>query len=345
MKKTTNTILSAIVLVGVLCTPVLVKATDNPTEQELIQQLQQQVTQLKAQIQALQTQIEAIKLAKQGIKDTAGEIKTTLKLMKQLNYGMKGEDIKLLQELLSTDPSIYPEGLVTGYFGPLTRNAVKRFQKNACLSQDGIVGPTTLWRINELLTEGAGKSGKVPPGLLRAPGIQKKMCGTTPPSDDETAPVISDIVATDITAATVKITWTTDEDADSTVWYGTTTPLVVPNSTPHIDSADLVKSHSITLSGLTANTTYYYVVGSADTAGNDTKGAEKSFTTLTKELSCTNSGGTVETTSCCLATSDFPNLCTLGACGCSPGDSHNVQTCNCGTDKCFDGDKCVAAAE
>lgn len=59
------------------------------------------------------------------------------------------------------------------------------------------------------------------------------------------------------------------------------------------------------------------------------------------EQSCTDSGGTVRTSLCCESTGDFPNNCLIGACGCSPENSHEVQICDCGEDKCFDGNTCV----
>ncbi len=37
-------------------------------------------------------------------------------------------DVTRLQQFLSKDSSIYPEGLVTGYFGPATEDAVRRWQ-------------------------------------------------------------------------------------------------------------------------------------------------------------------------------------------------------------------------
>ncbi|MGB2762314.1 MAG: hypothetical protein WBC21_02095 [Minisyncoccales bacterium] len=60
-----------------------------------------------------------------------------------------------------------------------------------------------------------------------------------------------------------------------------------------------------------------------------------------KEQACINSGGTVSTSLCCKATSDFPNLCLIGPCGCSPENSHQVKICDCGHDKCFNGSECV----
>lgn len=51
---------------------------------------------------------------------------------------------------------------------------------------------------------------------------------------------------------------------------------------------------------------------------------------------CTTTGGTVASGLCCLATGDFPDTCSVGACGCSPNNSHTVQTCECQAPKCFD---------
>jgi len=158
-----------------LYVPVLAKAEDTLSVEELIQTLQELIEKIKQQIQELTLQIESLGQAKKEVKEIAKEIKATLQLSKQLWIGMTGEDVELLQEVLATDPEVYPEGLVTGYFGSLTQNAVKRFQKLAGLEQVGVVGPKTLSKINELLTEGAGESGKVPPGLLIAPGIRKKI--------------------------------------------------------------------------------------------------------------------------------------------------------------------------
>ena len=49
-------------------------------------------------------------------------------LNKDLEIGAKGEDVKLLQTWLAADKEIYSEGLITGYFGSLTEQAVKRYQ-------------------------------------------------------------------------------------------------------------------------------------------------------------------------------------------------------------------------
>ena len=279
MKKIFSIILGLAVLFSVLSLPVATRAVSSTSSaQELITFFETQIARLMTQIKELSTQLESLRQAQGEVKETVKEVKGTLQLIKQLRVGMTGDDVKILQEFLATDPDIYPEGLISGYFGPMTERAVKKLQKRMCLDQVGNVGPKTMWRINELLTEGAGSSGKVPPGLLTAPGIQKKLCATTTP--DTIVPVISDVIATSTTATTTQIKWLTNELSNSKVWYSTSTPVVATTSTASVSSTDYVLNHSIALSGLTASTTYYYLVFSADTSGNTATTTEKLFTTL-----------------------------------------------------------------
>jgi len=60
-----------------------------------------------------------------------------------------------------------------------------------------------------------------------------------------------------------------------------------------------------------------------------------------KEYSCIISGGSIKESLCCKSSSDFPNSCLIGACGCSLSNSQQVKVCDCGIDKCFDGTNCV----
>ncbi len=62
---------------------------------------------------------------------------------KNLSRGSKGEDVSNLQRLLAQDKAIYPEGIVSGVFGPMTEIAVKKFQAKYNLPQVGRVGPAT----------------------------------------------------------------------------------------------------------------------------------------------------------------------------------------------------------
>lgn len=74
-----------------------------------------------------------------------------------LRRGSRGAEVTALQEFLKSDPVIYPEGIVSGYFGALTEQAVKRFQtKYGIVSSGspattgyGLVGPKTRAKLNE----------------------------------------------------------------------------------------------------------------------------------------------------------------------------------------------------
>ncbi|MDD5417112.1 MAG: hypothetical protein PHU12_04015 [Candidatus Aenigmarchaeota archaeon] len=55
---------------------------------------------------------------------------------------------------------------------------------------------------------------------------------------------------------------------------------------------------------------------------------------------CISSGGTVTTAMCCLSSEDFPRMDLIGACGCSPENSHEVKICDCG-EKVWNGDACI----
>ena len=60
-----------------------------------------------------------------------------------------------------------------------------------------------------------------------------------------------------------------------------------------------------------------------------------------KAETCINSGGEIKTSLCCKSVGDYPNLCLIGACGCSPENSHQVKICDCIKGECFDGEQCI----
>jgi peptidoglycan hydrolase-like protein with peptidoglycan-binding domain len=63
---------------------------------------------------------------------------------RELFKGLRGEEVRELQEILKQDPEIYPEGLATGYYGRLTERAVKRLQKKFDLPQTGRLDKNTI---------------------------------------------------------------------------------------------------------------------------------------------------------------------------------------------------------
>ena len=100
---------------------------------------------------------------------------------------------------------------------------------------------------------------------------------------DITPPLISNVSISGVTSTSATITWTTNELADSVVNYNTSLPLIYTASDP-----TLVINHSITLTGLNPDTTYYFEVQSTDTAGNtavdNNSGLYYNFTTLAGNL-------------------------------------------------------------
>jgi len=97
-------------------------------------------------------------------------------------------------------------------------------------------------------------------------------------TSDTTAPIISGVASGDITDTSAHISWTTDEASNSVVNYGTSIALGATASV-----ADLVTNHLVPLSGLAAETGYYYEVQSSDSSGNtatdNNDGSYYTFTT------------------------------------------------------------------
>ncbi len=284
------------------------------TSTDAITQLKQRILNLQAQILELQKQQQQV----------------TLELLKTLQQGATGNDVKTLQQLLAGDSEIYPEGKITGFFGPLTAKAVKKFQKKHGLEQVGFVGPKTLKKINEVLRETGmmmtmddlrnfasstasttAPCAFVPPGHYIAPGWLKKMngereghenensgdnnehgehgdrgnkyglnlpCGqgtTTPPVIDTTAPVISNVAVGSITQTGASITWITNEATVAKTAYGTSTTYTIETGF----SSAFSSAFTQVLSGLTASTTYHFRITAKDAAGNIASTGDVVFTT------------------------------------------------------------------
>ena len=133
-------VFSLLLAVVVMMFPIAVQA--NHTTEHTIEQLYEQIKALQSQIQ------------------TANAVATSTALYtftKMLSFSSRGEEVSQLQIALKADPAVYPEGLVTGYFGALTQSAVKRFQEKYQISSIGIVGPKTRAKLNELYG-GAGET-------------------------------------------------------------------------------------------------------------------------------------------------------------------------------------------
>jgi peptidoglycan hydrolase-like protein with peptidoglycan-binding domain len=178
--------------------------------------------------------------------------------------GSTGANVTSIQTYLASNPSFYPQGLVTGYYGALTQAAVQRFQAfygivssgSPSTTGYGRVGPLTLAKMNALISGGTG--------------------GTT--IGDISAPYISGItIAGSSNSAT--ISWNTNELATGRVYYSTA-PItfnegnensvgfsVTSGQSASFDTTTRMV-HGATITGLSSNTTYYYLIVVTDPSGN-----------------------------------------------------------------------------
>ncbi len=152
-------------------------------------------------------------------------------------------------------------GLTTSYTA--TSSAVGTFGIGSFSATVNSLATSTTYHYRAFATNGVGTSF----------GSDQTFTTATP---DTTPPVISGISSGTPGSTSAVITWTTDEGADSKVLYSTSAT-DTPATTP-LDST-LVTSHSVTVSGLTPSTLYYFSVRSADASGNAAVSSTQTFTT------------------------------------------------------------------
>jgi hypothetical protein len=91
---------------------------------------------------------------------------------------------------------------------------------------------------------------------------------------DTTPPTISGLVVDSIGYYSARINYTTNENSNTTIQYGTTTTLGT-----YLYNSSLSTSKSETLNGLAEGTTYYYNITSCDALANCASNGTNSFTT------------------------------------------------------------------
>jgi len=187
---------------------------------------------------------------------------TFVPLTAQMGIGARGTNVINLQTFLAANPSFYPEGLITGYYGNLTAAAVTRLQANYGIYAIGRVGPMTLAKINSLIALGY--------------------------NSDTSAPIVNS-VATVKTGNSASISWATNEVTHGKIYYSSS-PLQLREATgdgePTIINAvstafapNVLSSQTVTIQNLQPNTNYYYIIVVTDAAGNISVSVPGSFTT------------------------------------------------------------------
>ena len=145
MQKVLSFVSGLALVAAIVAAPSLSLAqTVSSTSSSSLQAQLQLLASLTAQVQALQQQLVALQQQQN---------QAMAQLVGTLRQGSQGDQVTLLQTLLAASSTIYPEGLVTGVYGPATARAVQRFQKANGLDQVGNVGPKTLEKLNEWLRE------------------------------------------------------------------------------------------------------------------------------------------------------------------------------------------------
>lgn len=235
-----------------------------------------------------------------------------------LHMGDNGSGVRLLQTILAADPGIYPQGIISGFFGKLTKDALERYQRKHGLDQVGFIGPETLkflgknMEANPIAIENGDWNASstvsiderhtlcaiVPPGHLIAPGWLRHhageqlvipTCQTLPPGIEGQ---INSTTTTQVTSSTTEpiisgITINGITPSNASIDWITNEP-----STSQVDYGTtssygntvtngtvLSTSHNIELSGLTASTPYHFRITSTDISSNTATTSDEMFTT------------------------------------------------------------------
>ncbi len=172
----------------------------------------------------------------------------------QLDLGAKSVEVTRLQEFLAANPAVYPEGLVTGYFGALTRAAVLRFQAQNGIAQVGRVGPQTKNKINSLIATGGWQVADVSgPAFYNSTLVQSGASATFNFTTDE------------MTTARVVFSTAPLQSNEGDINSNGFGPI---GGYATYSSSGLNRAHTVTLNNLQSSTSYYYTIIATDAMGN-----------------------------------------------------------------------------
>ena len=174
-------------------------------------------------------------------------------------------------------------------FSDLTQDGERRFSILHSIIAAGLdAGVEYQYRVE--IETGAGKVTVVEP---EDPGVQKATKVSQPPGgggsfttsndpDTQFPVILSGPTVSTKTHESAIVEWTTDEPADSEVMFG------IDNTTDDSETSGLNEtSHKMTLSGLTAGTSYSYLVGSTDASGNGASESSQAIFTTDPEIDLT----------------------------------------------------------
>ena len=154
----------------------------SPSQAPTVNSSNPTVDDLRAQLQALLnkiTQLQQQTGASTGVPGAVVSSTACPLIGRVLRKGDSGEDVTRLQQFLAQDPLIYPERLVTGYYGSLTEAAVRRWQVQFNIVSSGSpettgygqVGPRTAATMAQRCALNGGSMGGSVGGFIKVTPI------------------------------------------------------------------------------------------------------------------------------------------------------------------------------
>lgn len=171
-----------------------------PVQAQTAEQLRSQISQILAQIYALRAQLQPgivspnVPLVPPVIQPAPGtpninynnsQLAFQYQRCPNVQFNLKrgdrdrslGGEVTTIQQFLAQDSRLYPEGDVTGYFGPATERAVQRFQRRHGIVTTGDyqstgyggVGPQTRWALKNSCGTAGTNSFSISPTAGVAP--------------------------------------------------------------------------------------------------------------------------------------------------------------------------------
>lgn len=151
--------------------------------------------------------------------------------VKDLALGSRNDDVRRLQQLLATDPTLYPEGVVNGNFGGATQRAIRRFQAKYGITKNGRVGPMTRAKLQEVF--GAmlqTPPAPTPPAPAPTPAVTPAPTPVATTTASMTATSTSSTMAT--SSASVMATSTSSTTTSTTTVTASVTATSTATTTP-----------------------------------------------------------------------------------------------------------------
>ncbi len=180
-----------------------------------------------------------------------------------LRVGSKGESVRALQHIMASSRDIYPSAVVDGSFGRNTKAGVVQFQVAYQLVADGLAGRNTINKINSVIGVGQGL--------------------------DINAPLMNNLVVSTVNR-NANISFYSNEPVKVTVFYDLNNinwnnwndgiaSLNAPNISGMVNADTTFSTNKqFTISNLSPNSTYHYVVAITDQSGNTTVSWPSVFT-------------------------------------------------------------------